>query len=170
MNDTQTMNDNLSYEQLSTPQPVDYFGFQATERYTFPDGLTWLEFQVMNEGQKLKFQKATGRDIVLNRAGDARMRVDPGAERHELIKTCVVDWNLSRGGQLVPFNMKSLSDFLQLADPKIVENIENAIRKANPWLLGEMSASDIRRQIEELEEQEKQALEREAGERSSGSK
>jgi hypothetical protein len=152
------------------PQQADYFGFQATERYIFPDGLTFVEFQVMNEGQKLKFQKATGRDIVLQRSGDARLRMDPGAERHELIKACVTNWNLARNGQLIPFNPRSLNDFLELADPKIIEKIENAIRRANPWLLGEVSAADIKEQIKELEEMLVVAEEREAGEASSASK
>lgn len=155
---------------FESPQQADYFGFQATERYVFPDGLTFVEFQVMNEGQKLKFQKATGRDIVLQRSGDAKLRMDPGAERHELLRACIVNWNLARGGQLIPFNKRSLDDFLELADPKIVEKIENAIRRANPWLMGEVSAADIREQISELEEMLKVAEEREAGEASSVSK
>jgi hypothetical protein len=124
----------------------------------------------MNEGQKLRFQKATGRDIVLQRSGDAKLRMDPGAERHELIRACVVGWNLNRGGQPIPFNNRNLNDFLELADPKIVEKIENAIRRANPWLLGEVSSADIRDQIKELEEMLVVAEEREAGEASSASK
>jgi len=148
----------------------DYFGFQATERYTFPDGLTYVEFSVMNEGQKLKFQKATGRDIVLQRSGDARMRMDPGSERHELIKTCIVDWNLTRNGQLVPLNPRNLDDFLKLTNPRLVEEIEKAIRKANPWLLGDMKPADIRQQIDDLEEMYRIAVEREEGEASSSGK
>jgi len=166
MTEVPTMPDAPSFERVQE----DYFGFQATERFIFPDGLTYIEFQVMNEGQKLKFQKATGRDIVLQRSGDARMRMDPGTERHELIKTCVTNWNLTRGGQLVPLNPRTMDDFLKLANPRIVEELEKAIRKANPWLLGEMTSEDIQKQIDDLEEMKRVALDREAGESSSGSK
>lgn len=154
-----------------TPVQQDYFGFQATEKYYFPDGLTWVEFSIMNEGDRLKFQRKTGRDITLDRrSGDAKMKMDPGTERHELIKTCLVNWNLSRNGQPQPFGEAALRDFLTLANPKVIDEIEKAIRKANPWLLGELSVEDIDKEIADLQEMREVAVERERGESSSGSK
>ena len=94
------------------------------------------------------------------------MTVLQGSERHELIKACVVGWNLTRGGQPVPFNQVNLNDFLTLTDPTIVEGLEKAIRKANPWLLGEMSVADIDKEISNLQEMREVAAKREAGEAS----
>ena len=158
---TETL-DNVVYE--------DYFGFQSRERFTFPDGRQWLEFSIMNEGQKAKFQKKTSRDLTIQRGGDARVRMDPAEERHELIRASVVDWNVYRGGQPVPFSRRNLDDFLELANPKLVEDIEKAIRKANPWLMSDMKSEDIEREIENLKEMLEVAREREAGESSSSSK
>jgi|SRR6478609_556269 len=145
----------------------DYFGFASTSKYFLPDGVSYIEFTKMNEGKKKAFQDKTSKDLVLERqSGNARMSVLQGSERWELIKSCVVGWNLTRGGTLVPFTMVMLNDFLDLADPIVVEGLEKAIRKANPWLLAEMTSKDIKREIENLEEMLKVAEEREAGEAS----
>lgn len=164
------MTDTMPEQGFEQPTKVDYFGFQANERYYLPDGEQYIEFQIMNEGLKARFQKKTSRDLVVQRGGDARMKMDPADERHELIKTCVVGWNLYRGNEPVRFTDQNLRDFLTLANPKIIEDLEKAIRKANPWLLGEMKAEDIRREITNLEEMLKVAEEREAGEASSSGK
>jgi hypothetical protein len=103
------------------------------------------------------------------------MTIAQGTERHELIKASVVGWNLTRNGQPLPQpdpddprakGSVQLNDFLQLADPVIVEGLEKAIRKANPWLLQDMKVEDIDKQIEDLQEMRKIAVEREAGEAS----
>ena len=164
------MSDQVIEQPVVEQAPADYFGFQATETYTLPDGKQYIEFSIMNEGQKAKFQKMTSRDLVIQRNQDARMKMDPANERHELIRSSVTGWNLYRGGQPVVFNDRNLKDFLELADPRIIEGLEKAIRKANPWLLSEMKSEDIREEIKNLEEMLDVALERERGEASSSSK
>lgn len=150
-----------------TGPQADYFGFQKSERHYLPDGVSWFELTAMNEGQKSKFQKKTSRDLILERGtGNTRMKLDAATERHELITECTINWNLTRNGTPVPFNKVQLGDFLTLTDPKIVEDIEKAIRKLNPWLLAEMSSEDIQREIDNLEEMKQVALERERGESS----
>lgn len=153
-----------------TSQQQDYFGFDRSVKYFFPDGVTFIEFRPMNEGAKKKFQDKTSRDLVLERnSGNARMSVLQGSERHELIRSSVVAWNLRRGGQELPQpgtpqGKIALGDFLELADPLIVEGLEKEIRKANPWLLAEMTSEDIQKEIDNLEEMKKVAEAREAGE------
>lgn len=165
---TETINEGAPVtETLPAQQQVDYFGFQRTDRHFLPDGVSYFEITAMNEGQKTNYQKKTSRDLVLERnSGNARMKVDPASERHELILECTVGWNLTRGGQPVPFNKVQMGDFLTLTDPKIVEDIEKAIRKMNPWLLAEMKVEDIDREIENLQEMRAVAVERERGEAS----
>lgn len=156
-----------TFVQETEHQQADYFGFSATERFVFPDGVTWIEFSKMNEGQKKKYQDKTSKDLVLERgSGNARMSMLTGTERHELIKTCIVNWNLQRGGQPVPCNSVNVGDFLTLADPRIVEDLEKAIRKANPWLMADMTPEDIQREIDNLEEMKVEAEKRAAGEAS----
>lgn len=148
-------------------QQQDYFGFDRTETYHLPDGVSWIEFKPMNEGEKKKFQDKTSKDLVLERnSGNARMTVLQGSERHELIKSSIKAWNLKRGGKDIPCNSVNIGDFLTLADPLIIEGLEKAIRKANPWLLAEMSSEDIQKEIDNLEEMKKVAEKREAGEAS----
>lgn len=150
---------------------VDYFGFQAQERYVLPDGKSWIEVKILNEGDKAKFQKRTQRDVVLERgSGNAKFKMDPSEERHELIRASVTDWNLTRNDVPIPFGKRPLDDFLTLANPKVVEDLESFIRKLNPWLAGEMSVEDIDAEIARLEELKKDIQARDAGEEYSSSR
>lgn len=155
---------------LEEPGYEDYFGFNALERWNFPDGKQYIEFRVMNEGQKSKFQTKTQRDLVLERvSGNARMKVDQAQERHALLTTSVVGWKVVRktlqgSFEDVPYSDRAFNEWLEGADPKIIESLEKAIRKANPWLLAEMTVEDIDREIENLKEMREVAVKREAGE------
>lgn len=148
-------------------QVVDYFGFKRTEKFYMPgsDKKFWIEIKPMNEGEKKNFQDKTSRDMVVERqSGNARMSVLAGTERHELIKSCIVNWNLMRDGVPVACDPRNVNDFLSLADPMIVEDLEKAIRKINPWLLADMKVEDIDKEIANLQEMREIALKREAGE------
>jgi hypothetical protein len=148
-------------------QQADYFGFQETRRFVFPDKISYIEFTVMNEGRKAEFQKRTNKDLIMERqSGNARMKVDPGGDRWALIIASCTGWNLKRMGEMVPFAERNLREWLELANPKLVEDLEKEIRKANPWLLAEMSSEDIQREIDNLTEMLEAAKERERGEAS----
>lgn len=153
------------------PQQTDYFGFEEYKTITLDDGVTWIKLKAMNEGDKARFQKLTQRDMILEKqSGNARFKIDPSEERHELLKASIVDWNLMRRGQPVRPDHVGLSDFLKLANPKVVERIELEIRKLNPWLMQDMTVEEIDRQIAELYELRKAAEERELGERDSSTR
>lgn len=164
--------DNAPEQEFSAGgQQVDYFGIPSKQRHIFPDGISYVEFQPMNEGAKAKFQKATSRDLIIERqSGNARTSVDPATERHELLLASIVDWNLKRGQNTINFSDRALRDFLQLGDPKIIEDIEKSIRKANPWLLNDLSVEDIDKEIENLKELRVEAEKAAAEKDSSSSK
>lgn len=148
-------------------QQADYFGFQQTHKFMLPDKISWIEFRVMNEGEKADFQDRTSTDMVVERkSGDARMTLKQGTQRHELIKACVVGWNLTRNGRPIPFGRVELGDFLTLGNPKIIEDLEKEIRKVNPWLMADMTSDDIKQEIHNLEEMLDAKLREEAGEAS----
>lgn len=140
----------------------DYFGFDKTEVYTLPDGKQQIFFKVMNEGQKVKFQQKTNRDIHVNRGtNDMRIKADPAGERQALIESSVTGWSLKRrnpsSGQWenAPFSNTGspgdeLHKWLAIANPKIVEELEDAIRKANPWLQADMTVEQIDEEIQRL--------------------
>lgn len=158
----------------------DYFGFGSTERWYFPDKKQYIEFQIMNEGQRREFQKKTNRDITFNRGtNDAKIKADPAEERYHLIVTSVVGWNLKRrradgSFEDVTFSKGSggstLEQFLAKANPKLVDDLEFAIRKANPWMQAEMTVEEIEKEEARLADLKQQVLEREKGEGSSSSK
>lgn len=149
----------------------DYFGFGGTKRHYLDDEVSYLEFDVMNEGAKSRFQKEVQRDLIIERgSGNARTKVDPSVERHALIMASVKGWNLMRGGRPAHFESRALRDFLEVANPKDIEGLELAIRKANPWLTSDLTVKDIDDQIDQLKELRAEAAEREAGEASSSSK
>lgn len=136
---------------------IDYFGFYGGgKKWYFPDGITYMEFSAMNEGQKKKFQKASSRDVTIKRGGDAKLAMDVAEERWDLIITVTSDWNLVQAGpdgnRPVPFSTVGLKRWLEVADPKLVADYEFAIRKANPWLQGDMTTADIDEEVERLQE------------------
>src|SRR5690348_6898499 len=72
----------------------DYWGTDEVHKHYLPDGKQYFEFTIMNEGDKAKFQRQTNQDISIGRDGSGKVRMDPATERHTLIKTSVVGWNL----------------------------------------------------------------------------
>ena len=143
---------------IGTEEFEDYFsGFGGSRKFMMPDKIQFIEFQVMNEGQKAKFQRETRSAINISRKTEnASIMPDPARERHALIKSSVCDWNIytknkNTGEKVtVVFNTGNLQAFLDRANPKIVEDLESEIRKANPWMVDEITIQDIDEQIEEL--------------------
>ncbi len=153
----------------------DYFGFDETERWFFPDQKQYIEFHVMNEGQRAKFQKLTNKDITLRRqSGDASIKVDPAEERRALLTSSVTGWLIYRQGEPVPFSIGSpganFEQWLDRANPKLVDDLEFTIRKANPWMQADMSVDQIDEEMDRLRELREQAVERQRGEGVSSSK
>jgi len=151
---------------------VDYFGFGRDETFVLPDGKQHIFFKVMNEGQRAYFQKKTSKDIKFNRAsGDAAIKADQAEERHELIHSSVTGWDLRRRGpqgwEIVPFSSgganSALAQWLKVADPKIVDDLELAIRRANPWMQADMTVEEIDKEIERLQDLRKEVEARELG-------
>ena len=92
------------------------------------------------------------------------MKMATGDERHELLRAAIVGWNLvDQNGDPVPFSkgteqngrvtrQGALEKFLAEAPPKVIDMIHKDIQKHNPWLMGEMTAADIKEQIADLQE------------------
>lgn len=154
----------------------EYYGFEERERWYFPDRKQWIEFKKMNEGDRGRFQSRTRPDVVMNqKSGEARIPFDQANERKELILTSCTDWHVVRRNaktgqfELVPWTGNSpggnLGQWLQTANPALVMELEKTIRKANPWMLQEMSVEQIDKEIADLEDLRRQAVEREERER-----
>jgi hypothetical protein len=165
----------------------DYFGFDRAEQFFLPDGKQYIEFKVMTEGARTRYQQATNRDITLQRTtGDAKMKVDPATDRRELLVNSVSGWylvkyNPNKGARanLEAWESEAFSigskgstfeQWLEKANPSIVDELEKAIRKANRWMLAEMTSDDIEKEIENLREMKVEALKRERGEGVSSSR
>jgi hypothetical protein len=152
----------------------DYWGVDETHRFDFPDGKQWIEFRIMDEGAKSRFQKLTNQDLTIDRNNTAKVRMDPANERHTLITESVIGWNMIRkvNGRPEPvaFSKQLLNKWLEVGPPKVIEDLEHAIRMANPWMQAEMTVELIDEQIDRLQEQRRAIIDREAGEGSSANK
>ncbi len=150
---------------------ADYFAQDAPMVHILPDGRSSITFRKFNEGQRRKYLNKVNRDVRVQKVtGDAIMSMKPGDERAALLEDAIVDWNLHRGGQPHQFNSKNLREFLDLADPKLIDDIEKAVKLANPWMLGDMEPEDIDREIKNLQELKAKILEEREGNGSSSSK
>jgi hypothetical protein len=155
---------------------VDYWGTDEQIKHFLPDGKQYFVINIMNEGAKSKFQKMTNQDLVVGRDNTATVKMDPARERHELIKASVVDWHIMQRDKNdgnfypAPFSRKSLEMWLEVAPPKIVEDLEYAIRMANPWMQADMTVEDIDKEIDRLNELRRDVRARELGESDSANK
>lgn len=152
----------------TTPVQADYFGFDESETVMLPDGISWIQHKKLNEGARREYLNKINRDVKLQRStGDAIVRMASGDEKHALLVQAISGWNLMRNGQPVTFSKGSpgaeLEKFLIAASPAVVDLIEKAVRKANPWLLQELTIEEIDKQITELEEMREQKLKEESG-------
>lgn len=157
-------------EEAFQPQYADYWGTDERVKFFLPDDTQYFEFKIMDEGDKAKFQRMTNQDLIVGRDNTAKVRVDPAKERHELIKTSVVDWYLFKDGKPTNFDKGKLEKWLSVANPKIVEQLEFEIRKANPWMQADMDLDELYKERDRIEELIKQKVEQDAGESGSANK
>lgn len=135
------------------PQQEDYFGFSHEEKVMFPDGVTYVIIKKLNEGDRKAFLNKSNRRLSIKKStGDAELNVAAGDEKHHLLTVSITGWNLLRGGQPVSWNRKVLDEWLTVANPKIVDHIEAAIHKLNPWLDNEVSIEALEKEIADLTE------------------
>ncbi len=137
----------------------DYFGFDETHKVKLPDGVSWIEHKALNEGGRRRYLDQQNRDVTLEKVtGNVRLRMLTGSERRALLQQAIVGWNLkkrdTRTGELsdVPFQDTKLNEFLDKADPKVIDLIEKDVRRVNPWLGADVTIEDIDKQIDELKE------------------
>lgn len=148
---------------------VDYFGFQNTETVYLPGSKTqFVVIKALNEGEKKRYQNLTNKDVTLTKGGETKMRLAAGDERHALLTESIVDWRLVRRndkGEMVDvrFSRAEVGRFLTDVDPKVIEHVEKAVRKLNPWTLADMSVEDIDREIANLQEMRDVKVKEEAG-------
>ena len=142
----------------------DYFGFEESSRVNFPDGRSWVEFKVMNEGARRQYLNAQNKKITIRKgSGDAEMELTPGDDKYNLLRLTIVNWNLRRNGQPVVFNKHELDRFLTGANPKIIDLVHRAITLAHPWLLDDMTVEDIDAAIDDLKATREVVVRRESG-------
>lgn len=163
VNPDQVITDDLAIEYLDTYAFGGEKTFVIQKHPRTGEALQFITFSVMNEGQKTRYQKATNRDIRIDRKTDQAMfSADVAADRQALIRAAVVDWRLYRVEQTrtgvrepreIRFSPSELDRWLMSTNPRIVEDLELAIRKANPWLItDDATEEELEEQIAELNE------------------
>lgn len=153
----------------------DYFGFDLRYQYLLPDGRQWIEFRVLNEGNIAEYQRILNRDVMVEKTtGNARIRINQVEERHALLQVAVTGWHMVRRQRdriaEVPFSNgtpgSTFMQWLKVADPRIVADLEEQVRKQNPFLLAANNETleAIDKQIEDLMTQRRVIEERMRGE------
>jgi hypothetical protein len=138
---------------------VDYFGFEETENVFLPDGKSYITIAALNEGGRRRYLNRVNREVrIAKQTGDAVMQLANGDERRILLAEAVVGWNLvakDRTGNIVavPFKDQKLNEWLDKANPTIVDIVDKAVRKQNPWLMQDVTLDDLLKQRDELDEQ-----------------
>lgn len=150
-------------------QQQSYFGFDERFQVVLPDGISFIEHKVLNEGARKVYLDNLNREVAIKKvSGDAHMKLQSGSDKHRLLEAAICGWNLlDKDLNPLTFSKGSpgstLMQFLEQASPSIIDLIEKDIRKHNPWLMSEMSVEDIDKQIEELHEMREVKVKEEAG-------
>lgn len=158
----------------------DYYGFSQEHVFMLPDGKLWIKFKVFNEGDLAQYHKLLKRDVVVEKAsGDARIKIDQIEERHALLHVAVTGWFMmkktQKGWLQQTFsNGRPGTEFdkwMNVANPEIVADLAEAVRKENPFLLGTGSETieAIDKQIDQLQKQRQELVDRQRGEAVSAS-
>ena len=148
------------------PIVVDFFGgVNDTERWYFPgQDEQFIEFALMTEGMRKQWQRKTNRAIKVGRnTQEAEIAVDAASDREWLLKIAVKDWfirNPNKNNQPVPFTDREFAAWMERANPRLIDKLEQAIRDANPWMLDEMDPDSIKEEIVRLEKMYDKAVER----------
>lgn len=153
---------------------VNYWGFGRMEKFFLPDGVQYIEFRPMTEADRQHYQNNTQAVLSLNRAsGDSKLPLNQARDRKALLAASVKGWYFfGPDGAPVDFKHREFGwdKWVAVADPQIIDALEKAIRKANPWMQSDMDKDEIRKQIDELEDLLRQKEEEEAGELASSDK
>lgn len=157
--------------QVVEKQPVlgDYWTSEPTpQKWFFPDGVQFLEFEPLRYGKRMAYQTAVAQDLNVNRRDQSiKIRTNMARDSHELILISTINWYIFRDGKPVAFSKGSpganLDTFLRNADAVLIDHYLDVVRKANPWLLNESSSKEIQEEIDQLQVALEEALEREAG-------
>lgn len=148
-------------EQNEQQAVVDFFGgVEDTAKFYFPGQDTqYIEFQIMNEGMRKRYQRKTSRDIKVDRrSNQAQIGIDPAGDRESLLEETVLDWyiiDVKGTGRPVPFSKPTFRNWLNKANPVLIDKLELAIRTANPWMQDEMEPEAIQEEIDRLEKLKK---------------
>lgn len=150
----------------SEAEPIvyeDYWGTDETVRHVMPDGNSWFEIKKMNEGDRARYQYEAALKMTTKRkSGDTEIDLDQAKDRMALICNSVINWNIRKGGEVVPFNKAALRAWVTATGPNYVDALISKIRKFNPFLQEDLSSADLREQIKDLEESYELAVKREA--------
>lgn len=159
-------------EVIEERQFVDYFAAPRPVRWYLPDGVQYFEYQELREGGKAAYEKATNKDIRVQRStGDARLSVDPATQRQTLIRLSVTDAHLLQsdghgGTTTVPFNKdrpgKFWENLFTFFPAKYIEQLHEEITKANAWLAAEDDVEALKSQRDQLDERIERAEEEQA--------
>lgn len=159
-------------ETIEERQFVDYFAAPKPERWYLPDGIQYFEFQELREGGKAAYEKATNKDIRVQRStGDARLSVDPATQRQTLIRLSVTDAYLlqsdGRGGQQeIPFNKERPGKFWEnlftFFPASLIDKFHQEIVKANAWLAADDDLDALKEERDRLDERIERAEEEQA--------
>lgn len=159
-------------ETIEERQFVDYFAAPEPQRWYLPDGVQYFEYQELREGGKALYEKATNKDIRVQRStGDARLSVDPATQRQTLIRLSVTDVHLLQsdghgGTNEVPFNKdrpgKFWENLFTFFPAKLIDQLHNEITKANAWLAADDDVDQLKEERDRLDERIARAEEEKA--------
>lgn len=133
-------------------KPVDYFSTSETKEVVLPDGVSSVTIKKLTEGERKKYQDSTTKEFSMD-PSTQRMSMDwnVGSQKHVLLELSIVGWKLFDSNEKpITYSDEKKKDFLEKADPIVIDAIEKAINDFNPWTYQQRTVEEIEAEIKRL--------------------
>jgi methyl coenzyme M reductase alpha subunit len=141
----------------------NYFVTATEQKYEL-DKEQYIIYRKLSEGQRQRYQDSTASQLKVNQnTNEISVPLSTGKDRNNLLKASICGWKLfDEKDAEIPFNDKTLDDFVENIDPSVIDALERKIRTLNTWLLNNVTVEQIDEQIANLEEAKKELEKRDA--------
>lgn len=142
--------------------PFDYFNVtNETQTFVMPDGVSKVMFKKLSEGDRIAITKREGGIEYHREKGTIKMDVDVETQKLEALKRAIIGWELWSNDNPVPFDRIKVEEFITRLMPDVIDLMYEFLCEENKWLKGNQDSDNLKKQLENLQKNIKEAEDRE---------
>lgn len=141
-------------DEVDTSGYHDFFATGPQEKFILPvkGEEQWLMVNVLNEGDRRKFERKTQRPVSVKKNGDSQLSFDSGEIRQSKILAAVSDWHVMIDGKFPQFSERKFKPLLNAMPVEMVDALYAKVEELNPWATSEETLEALEEERDELDE------------------